>query len=89
MNKHQLMKPEDCTACREQSDYPRNCMVCDGGLGICKVCGALEGALASECPGVWLTPEQCDEIYEAKTDFKGGQWVTPGTDLHERHIACE
>ncbi len=27
------------------------CMVCDGGLGICVVCGAAEGELTDDCHG--------------------------------------
>ncbi len=34
------------------------CMVCDGGLSICTVCGGFEGSLLDSCPGVKLTEEQ-------------------------------
>lgn len=34
------------------------CAICDGGLALCSVCGALEGALLDGCPGVQLTAEQ-------------------------------
>jgi hypothetical protein len=41
-----------------------NCMVCDGGLSICTVCGGFEGSLLDSCPGVKLTPEQHEWNYK-------------------------
>lgn len=39
------------------------CMFCDGGLSRCKVCGALEGALLSYCPGYPLSMETINACY--------------------------
>ncbi len=36
----------------------RPCMICEGGVTICSVCGGAEGELLDVCPGVKLTPEQ-------------------------------
>jgi hypothetical protein len=40
------------------------CMICEGGLFLCTVCGALEGALLPVCPGRWLSMEEHDENYK-------------------------
>lgn len=39
------------------------CMICDGGLFLCSVCGGFEGSLLPECPGRQLTEEQHEENY--------------------------
>jgi hypothetical protein len=40
------------------------CQFCDGGLGLCTVCGGFEGSLLPKCPGIRLTEEQHDENYK-------------------------
>ena len=55
--------------------WPRACMVCDGGLGICTVCHCIEGSLATECPGFDCWKEYGDRIYQGKIDFRDGRWV--------------
>lgn len=47
---HILLTNETCT-CNKSSE--QNCPVCDGGLGVCAVCGAAECELLDmpECPG--------------------------------------
>lgn len=57
--------------------YPESCIVCDGGLGICTVCGGAEGSLTTDCPGVKMTPEQDEAVYACKLDFKDGKWIVP------------
>jgi len=49
------------------------CVICC--CGVCKVCGCLEGATTSECPGVAATNEQTQAVYEGRLDFVDGQWV--------------
>jgi hypothetical protein len=39
------------------------CMFCDGGLGLCTVCGAFEGQLLPDCPGYGLAPWERDACY--------------------------
>ena len=41
---HTLLQPRDC----EQTAFHRDgsCPICDGGLGLCQVCGAAEEELA-------------------------------------------
>jgi hypothetical protein len=51
------------------------CMFCDGGLFACKVCGALEGATASECPGRRMSDEEKAAVYNGTLDYRGGEWV--------------
>lgn len=43
-----------------------SCMICDGGLALCAVCGGLEGALLDGCPGVRLTMEQHEWNYRSR-----------------------
>jgi hypothetical protein len=43
--------------------------ICRGGLGICKVCIGAEGALPTHCPGVPMTEEQMDDVYECRRDY--------------------
>jgi len=51
--KHEILKPEDCD-CHENRPYVgHTCMVCEGGLAVCKHCGHYESQLDdnSECYG--------------------------------------
>jgi hypothetical protein len=67
MTDHIYDKHENCTI--------TNCMICDGGLALCIVCGGLEGGLPTECPGERMTNEQQDAVYSGRIDFVGGVWV--------------
>lgn len=53
----------------------RACMVCDGGLAICTVCGCIEGSLATECPGYNCYATHGDRIYAGEIDFVDGEWI--------------
>jgi len=55
--------------------YSGNCIVCDGGLGICKVCGCIEASLAKECPGFQCYETHGEAIYTGYIDFMDGHWV--------------
>lgn len=56
----------------------QSCFICEGGLGVCTVCGGTEGSLPTDCPGVRMTRVQNDLVYEGKIDFRVGRgWVTP------------
>lgn len=57
--------------CREEG----SCPICDGGLGICKVCGGAEGSLPTECPGEKMSQQQDHSVFIGIIDFKGGEWV--------------
>jgi hypothetical protein len=39
------------------------CCICDGGLGLCTVCGAAEGELLTYCPGFRLNNEALEACY--------------------------
>lgn len=52
-----------------------HCQICDGGLGLCTVCGCAEGSLATECPGYQCHKTHGEAIYEGALDFKNGEWV--------------
>lgn len=50
------------------------CMICDGGLFLCGVCGGAEGSLPSECPGERMTTAQEEAVYAGRLDFRQGAW---------------
>lgn len=64
---------EEQKHCRDIS----HCVVCDGGLAICRVCGAGEGGLTTECPGYRVCFDASERVYKGQIDFRGGKWV-PG-----------
>lgn len=64
-----------------------SCMICDGGLGLCKVCGCLEGQLATECPGFDIGSEVGDLIWKGKADFINGEWIFDSEET--KHIFPE
>lgn len=45
------------------------------GLSQCAVCGAAEGEIPTECPGIKMTPAQKDDVMAGRADFRGGVWV--------------
>lgn len=61
--------PCDC------GDRERSCMICDGGLALCVVCGGGEGSLPTDCPGRQLTMEEQDHIYEGTLNFVNGVMI--------------
>lgn len=54
--------------------YAIHCMFCDGGLSACTVCGGLEGALTTQCPGRKLSEEEIDLVYGLRLDFLHNRW---------------
>jgi hypothetical protein len=74
----------------EQCDQT-HCQFCDGGLFACTVCGALEGATPTHCPGKLMTGDQHDAVYEGRIDYRDDGWC-PGPSPHsptgmQRHAA--
>lgn len=69
-------------------DQP-GCFVCDGGLGLCDVCGGAESAIPTECPGTRMTTAQSDAVAAGTLDFRAGLWVDSSleglTALRERY----
>lgn len=65
---HIFVVHKDC-----QIDY---CMICEGGLALCEICGGLEGGLPSECPGEPMSTETQEKVYAGELDFVGEEWVT-------------
>lgn len=49
--------------CKRECSRPGTCPYCDGGLFLCTICGALEGALLPKCPGRWLTMAEHEKNY--------------------------
>jgi hypothetical protein len=50
--------------------------IVDGGLSLCKVCGGLEGALTTDCPGVRMPHDTEKSVYEGEIDYLEGKgWV--------------
>lgn len=69
--KHVFVTSKDCTC-----DGSASCMICDGGLAICKVCGGMEGSLTTDCPGEMIPMERHNEVYAGKFDYREGKgWV--------------
>lgn len=52
---HIYITPKTCEPCKEDRESAeesyRRCMICDGGLSQCSVCGQAENELESTCPG--------------------------------------
>lgn len=46
------------------------CMLCHGGLALCEICGGLEGALPTDCPGTMMPLLVCDEVYAGNLDYR-------------------
>lgn len=61
--------------CECSPDREGHCMVCDGGLSLCKVCGALEGALPTQCPKKQMTYEELNDVHRGLLDFRRGNWL--------------
>ena len=51
-----------------------HCPICDGGLGVCTVCGGFEGSLTTECLGRRMTEAEQDDVYACVVDFIDGVW---------------
>lgn len=64
---HKLITHKDCEI--------QNCLICDGGLAICSVCGGAEGALTTDCPGIQLESYQLDSIHNGDIDFINEKWI--------------
>lgn len=73
MTTHVYVEPKDHD--HSKDEYFRSCMICDGGLALCKVCGGIEGALPSECPGTKMTSIQIEHVYAGDIDFRNGAWI--------------
>jgi hypothetical protein len=50
-----------------------HCNICD--LFTCSRCGASEGEMPFECPGIKMTVEQKDAVMDGKLDYRGGDWI--------------
>ena len=46
------------------------------GCAACRICGGMEGSIPTECPGIKMTAEQSDDVYEGRADFRDGVWVS-------------
>lgn len=66
-------------------DYSGGCAYCDGSLFLCDTCGCSEGATTTNCPGVWLTRQQIDDIYAGKLDFVDGKRVNQASGSCATH----
>jgi hypothetical protein len=61
------------------------CLVCEGGLAWCTVCGGGEASMPTECPGVKMSQEQQDAVQAGTLDFKDGEWQCAGHVASERN----
>lgn len=51
-----------------------HCVVCEGGLSICMICGCIEGSLPTDCPGIECWKTHGDAIYDDYIDYIAGEW---------------
>ncbi len=75
--RHKLITHQDCEI--------TNCLICDGGLAICTVCGGAEGALTTDCAGIQLTSNQLDSIHQGQLDFQNDLWVCVAKQTKENN----
>lgn len=65
--KHKFVTHQNCEI--------QNCMICDGGLAVCEVCGGAENTLTKECHSFTVTIEDFDELSdEEKESASNGGW---------------
>lgn len=60
----------------------QSCMFCDSGLTGCMVCGGLEGALPTSCPGERMTYDQDQAVYRGHADYRDGEWVMGAPSIY-------
>ena len=66
----QLVTPHRWAVCHREHEVFHACMLCDGGLASCEVCGGFEGSLLTSCPGERLTEEALEAVYKGNVvDF--------------------
>ncbi len=71
--KHIFLTAEDIS----EGDSWGQLNILDGGLGVCKVCGGMEGSLTTDCCGERIHFETDQEVYAGKIDFRKGEgWVS-------------
>jgi hypothetical protein len=51
-----------------------NCHFCDGDLSACATCNAFEGAWPDDCPGTRMDPDQSDDVYAGRKNYRDGEW---------------
>lgn len=74
--------------CKGNCEY--GCQFCDGGLGACSVCGAIEGSLTQDCPGVEVSKERQQQVYKQGWDYvEGLGWHQNTIPVGERIINWE
>lgn len=64
---HRLLGVDVPCDCNRESG--RACMICDGGLAMCEVCGGAEASLPTHCPGEPMHPEVADEVQSGHLDY--------------------
>jgi len=55
--------------------HEEKCNICEGGLGLCTVCGGAEGSMPTSCPGIRMTGTQADAVFAGTMDYVGGRWI--------------
>lgn len=69
MNNHTL---HVCTDRHEDGGW--GCMFCAGGLSMCDVCSAFEGAWPDDCPGNDMDARTIDLVYTGRLNYRDGWW---------------
>lgn len=51
------------------------CLICDGGLCVCIICGGAEVELTIDCCGRRMSIEEKDDVSCGLLNFKDGKWI--------------
>lgn len=57
-----------------------DCPTCSVGQESCRVCGAIEDELPTDCPGYRMSEYQLRDVAAGVADFRDGRWVYPFVD---------
>jgi hypothetical protein len=69
--KHKLYGVDVPCYCPEDD----RCVVCEGGLADCSVCGGAESSLPADCPGKRMSDGTIALIAAGELDYKDGEWI--------------
>lgn len=64
----------------------RGCWCCEGGLGLCTVCGGGEASLPTNCPGERMGEERESEVQAGRADYLRREGWVRQPSRAERHL---
>jgi hypothetical protein len=73
------------TTCRKSGGPVSKFCSCEHcTLGVCSVCGAYEGSLTTDCPGVAVNFDKQKEVYETRLDYTDERGWHQGKTMNNR-----